>query len=436
MEEESKRTQRNNQYIICARNIIYHIIYTATYKNPSTDVNIIKIKKPINHDNELFSDKMINVLYNDKYMKYLISLMFNEFCKSVRLTLKDFEDIDEGSNKRKHGIAFNDIIQADGSTIVLESLVINDDDKLEEEEEETIINPRIVKKLILTMLMELPQTRVLSFILDKIKSKHFPDRMIREVLNASSCKLSKDKIPKEERIYYNYLRQDELKNSRYKDAADALYKLSCDSEYRRFRYTTSLNQNHDKTPLSLSMFHSMARYTEKIYAFSSSSALDLNLTNFTYDKPPHHITYDVVTFVRSGDTEIFDVRKINGEYLDCMSWEDRLKKLPNSHILNNYKKINLYKINTHRWLKEIELNSQNYVYIRTCALGLGTLFVNRNKGVCILNKRHKKTQKEHLYDGDVKVPESIHENYQRIEIKSIDLNTKSTLYSCNESMFD
>lgn len=63
----------------------------------------------------------------------------------------------------------------------------------------------------------------LSFILDKIANKHFAHRMIMEVMGASSKKLTKDcSMSKKQRIFYNYVRQDELKHSRYKDVADYL----------------------------------------------------------------------------------------------------------------------------------------------------------------------------------------------------------------------
>lgn len=75
----------------------------------------------------------------------------------------------------------------------------------------------------------------------------------------------------------------------------------------------------------------MSRFTEKVYAYSSNTALELNLTKFTFQ----NYFYDVVTFTRNGDTEIFDVRAINGQYLDCMSWQERLDKLPVNHIPNN-----------------------------------------------------------------------------------------------------
>lgn len=480
VEEESKHTQRNNQYMMGARNLIHHIVYCATYNKEPEDVKIVKMNT-ITTDNEMFTDAMIGVL--DMYMNHLIGLVFAEFSKTTRLMLQDFESTNaavaaaaaaaavadtkpaggagasaspDGCRKRR----FDDVtidddddddLLFDGNSSVIQSIDVMHDDTScgaggngggggggkDSPTEKEDMNLRIVKKLHLTTLMELPLSKVLHFVLDKIKSKHFADRMIMEVLSAASKKLSKEKIPKDERVFYNFLRQDELKNSRYKDAAEALYKLACDSEFRRFRYDSSLNQNHDKTPLNLSFFRTMARFTEKVYAFSSNTALDLSITNFKYEDS----YYDVITYVKNGDTEIFDVRAVNGQYLDCMSWQERLEKLPDSHIPNNYKKINLYVMKQQRWLNKLEQDDCSaFVYIRTASLGLGTLFVkisdsNKNKGkLFILNKRHKKMQKDHLYDGDVSVVESVGENYKRMDIEPVK-TCISTVNSVNMSLF-
>lgn len=438
VEEESKHTQRNNQYMMGARNLIYHITYCATFNKEPEDVKIVKMNT-ITTDNDMFTDSMIAVL--DMYMNHLIGLVFAEFSKTTRLMLQDFDNAaacSVAAKKRKcDDVTIDDDDDDDDVIFDGNSSMIQSIDVIQESESKEDVNLRIVKKLHLTTLMELPLSRVLHFILDKIKSKHFADRMIMEVLSAASKKLSKEKIPKDERVFYNFLRQDELKNSRYKDAAEALYKLACDSEFKRFRYDSSLNQNHDKTPLNLSFFRTMARFTEKVYAFSSNTALDLNITNFKYEDS----YYDVITHVKNGDTEIFDVRAVNGQYLDCLSWQERLEKLPDSHIPNNYKKINLYIMKQQRWLNKLEQDDCSaFVYIRTASLGLGTLFVkisdsNKNKGkLFILNKRHKKMQKDHLYDGDVSIVESVGENYKHMDIEPVK-TCISTVNSVNMSLF-
>lgn len=276
--------------------------------------------------------------------------------------------------------------------------------------DETLQNDNVVKKLYLSLLMELNQPKLLMFLLEKIENKRYAQRAVMEVLRECSRKLSRKGIALAQRIQYLDYIENLLKQQCYKDVADKLHNLAIDLEYNCFRYTDVVNPHDDCSPIDLKHFDALARFTRTIYGYSTQTPL--NLTTETY--VVNNITYDIVKFTRDGESEIFDVRAINRIQLDFKSWKDRLNSIPNDHLPQSYIKITPHKINKiNIWSGKLkEEANKTYLYIRTSGLGRGTLFLNigkmadkrRSKTFPVLNTRHKKLKKDHLYDGDVSEP--------------------------------
>ncbi|AAN04421.1 Orf128 [Heliothis zea nudivirus] len=272
---------------------------------------------------------------------------------------------------------------------------------------ETIQNDNIIKKLYLSLLMELNQSKLLSFLLEKIENKRYAQRAVMEVLRESSRKLSRKGVAFAQRIQYLDYIENLLKQQCYKDVADKLHTLALDLEYNCFRYTDVVNPNDDCLPIDLKHFDTLARFTKTVYGYSTHTPLNLTTESHTLDGK----IYDIVKFTRDGESEIFDVRAVNQVQLDFKSWKDRLNCLPTDQLPQSYIKIIPHKINKiNIWSGKLkEEADKTYLYVRTSGLGRGTLFMNigksaekrRNKTFPVLNTRHKKLKKDHLYDGDV-----------------------------------
>lgn len=443
VERESKTTQRNNQYQNTARNIAYYMIYLTTY-DKAPDV-IISPRRSTHYGSKTeYTEMMISNM--DKYMKHFISLIYEKFADQLRKIygerdLNDpFSDVKSPSVEITVDVDVNDDVNVDCSSdsddedtrLLAGNYSVNGSvqslkpiDFSKYANSETSKNQNIVKKLYLNLLMELTQSKLLAFLQEKIENKHYAQRAVMEVLRESCRRLSKKGVAHVQRIQYMDYIDNLLKQQCYKDVADKLQKLALDLEFNCFRYTDVVNPQDDCTPIDLKHFEQLARFTSTIYGYSTQ--YPIHLTTETHIAGG--VTYDIVKFTRDGESEIFDVRAVNRVQLDFKSWKERLNSIPNEHLPQSYIKIIPHKINkVNLWSGRLKDESdKTYLYVRTSGLGRGTLFMNigkmadkrRNKSFPVLNTRHKKLKKDHLYDGDVE-NKTIDRSGAKIEVKPLD----------------
>lgn len=472
IEEESKRTQRNSQYQVTSSLLIYHLIYRITHDSyPSCNLsNKTQLKY-----NEAMSKNF------DKYSKVLIELVFDDFAKQLRVIYgerinkqtKDHSTDKPNSNKTTTTTTTTTITNTNSNTNN-SCNIFNDDDQDDDDEllvgcysdsklklpainkESSVLydsnGTSINKKLFLSLLMELPPLKLLNFIIEKIDSKRYPERAVMEVLREFARKMAKVAIAPYQKANWLYCIDHKLKNEMYKDVTKMLLNQSTDVVFRRFRIDAITDSRDDCAPLEFKQFKPLARFVHSIYAYSTTDPIQLSMEHFVSEDG---VIYDYFKFTREGANEIFDIRAINKEQLDGISWKERIDKLPNHHVPQNLSKITPYKLDKHQLDGSMTFDSDNtYTYLKTAGFGIGTFFivvgnrVEKKNKMHMLTKRHKKMNPNQLYDGDVVTKKSKLESPQmefvlnptsKIAIQSTlhgNLTFANTLYAANITEFE
>lgn len=426
IDEKSSKTKRNSQYKTKARTIIFHITNVLQYNNLSyLDIEYKDLSLPRYDDVSTQNIKMLRNIGGNA--------VIYENLKRLKGGVKD--DAMRKSNKKRHfGMS-----SVDGPTEANFYWELNQANFIEKfyfkmitmfygkyesaalklkSEKETIKLKKssnhysgdknrgdVIVKLMLAIIAEFPYDSTLEFL--NIKSR---DQISAYALKECVLHLMDVLYPTPTSIAAAHPKLKcklNLIDKKYWEVISSLYVHAQNVKYKYF-YETTLTDDNNAEPLDITQFPILGKCTNDIYCFESDTKLDLKqnrrMLNPQVENPNKKVTY-CVDYVQDACTHIFDVVGFGGEndnFQEIMktSWYERLDRLEkmeeyNSNFAPTIKK-KLKRITRLQILYDnFTVSKNSYIYIRTKAIGLGSLFCkessksenNRQRTA----KRHKKT---------------------------------------------
>lgn len=432
-------------------------------------VNKIKVGnydyRPIQHYNSFkqytYNFNMVTVI--DMSMLSLIKFgydNFNKYCRefiAINLVIKQKEKIkvDLQKKKKKKPMRYNNEETFEDNIFLEEVVLAAKNSSLEksplvkkymrysiEQLKEKLKEPSVLLKFYQAFLFECDWELLFEYLFNLL-NEGFCYATMMKLLIYLICNVTKIVCIPNEREGQTRNLDIQLKQYRFKEVIRQLQIWSHKYKYSIYNLPQQ-DINTNIKVFDIKQFKEMARDTRKMYFFNADYALKLEIEELEFDS----ICLKVITFTTTNNCEkkIFDVIRITmlnthtKVDLSSSSWLERLNKL-NEIFASLNKKHEVITVGeiSKRNIQYNNLNEIQYMcyYIRTCGLGVGTLFFcpsqTNNKKIRCNNMPNKRFRKLTVDDLETRMLNSNIDNTDATSTSYINLNDVTAMHDTAHS---